>query len=114
MYFTQGKLAGRRDRRLAEERRAAEEAAAKLFLDEQTTQMATTRVVKEGDETFKAPEVKYGAASVEEQALKKQHVGWFALKFWTINVTKLVYMYVLLLYYTGIWEQIAEILGVSA
>ena len=53
----QGKLAARKAHKLAEERRKAEEAAAKQFVDEQQRQMASAQGSQETDDLFKAPEV---------------------------------------------------------
>ena len=40
-------MAGRRDQCLPEEKTAADDSAAKLFMDEQTNQMTNTRVISQ-------------------------------------------------------------------
>ncbi len=69
----QAKLAARKARRLAEAQRKSEEEAAQRFLEEQERQIRMAVAHKETDDTFKAPEVKYGE-STEEKALMKEQV----------------------------------------
>ena len=70
---TQAKLAARRERRLVEEQRIAEEMAAQKLLEEQARQMRRGAVAPTEGDLFKAPEVTY-TESIEEAALKKEQV----------------------------------------
>ena len=69
----QAKLAARRERRLAEEQRIAEEMAAQKWLEEQDRQMRRGAVAPSEGDLFKAPQVTY-TESLEEAALKKEQV----------------------------------------
>ena len=69
----QAKLAARRERRLAEEQRIAEEMAAQKWLEEQDRQMRRGALAPSEGDLFKAPQVTY-TESLEEAALKKEQV----------------------------------------
>lgn len=73
IYIAQGKLEARKARRLAEERRRAEESAAKQYVNEQERQMKGVTAQAESDAFFKAPEFQV-EESGEEKALRKQQV----------------------------------------
>ena len=69
----QGKLDARKARRLAEERRHAEESAAKQYVSEQERQMKGVTAQAETGEFFKAPAFDV-TESPEEKALRKEQV----------------------------------------
>ena len=71
----QAKVAARRTRQLAEEQRSLEESTARQLLDLQNRQMRGATSAGEKDDMFKSPLMKTQGESVEEQALKKQHVS---------------------------------------
>ena len=71
--LSQGKLEARKARRLAEEKRQAEERAAKQYVSEQERQMKGVTAQAETGEFFKAPAFEVGE-SAEAKALRKEQV----------------------------------------